>query len=378
MFGAIPPSQYFLGLVPWYSLLMVLAITLAIWLCSKEEKRLGLPKDTVIDLALWLIPAGIAGARLYYVAFTWEQFARDPVRIFYIWEGGIAIYGAILGGLAACFIFSRIRRLSFARLVDLVISSLALAQAIGRWGNYFNMEAYGEAITNPALQFFPFGVLIPEGGGYTWHLATFFYESLWDLATFSILWLIRKKTRRSGDLALWYTLLYGPGRTFIEGLRMDSLRAGSGGIRISQWLSVAACLAACLILCLRASGSPPRGRGMRWAWLALIPCLLTPVAMGLNTAHGLQWIHAWPTIVSLGMAGAMLCLPGQTELRKARLAPLLAVQAAQLLLFPAAPALSPLLSRTLLSLFSALTYPAAGFLYYPATPIQKEESRCGT
>ena len=169
MFPAIPYSRYIFGQLPWYSVLIVAGILLSIILCTHEEKRLGLRQDTVIDLALWVIPFGIVGARLYYVAFSWSAFSDDPLSILFIWQGGLAIYGAVIGGLAAILLFSKRRKLSPFLLTDMIVPALSLAQSIGRWGNYFNMEAYGAPITNAALQFFPFGVLIPENGGYVWH-----------------------------------------------------------------------------------------------------------------------------------------------------------------------------------------------------------------
>ena len=132
----------------------------------------------------------------------------------------------------------------------MVAPALPLAQAIGRWGNYFNMEAYGAPITNPAWQFFPMGVLIPSATGGTWHMATFFYESVWDLAVFLLLMATRRRMRRSGDVFLWYAALYGAGRYVIEGFREDSLMLGN--LRVSQLLSLGLCLAAFVILALRA------------------------------------------------------------------------------------------------------------------------------
>ncbi len=232
---ATPSSRYVFGTLPWYSVLIVSGICLALFLALREEKRLGLPKDTVIDLALWLIPSGIVGARLYYVLFTWEMFRSDPLRIFRIWEGGLAIYGAVLGGLAAAVLFSRKRKLSLATLTDMIVPGLAIAQAIGRWGNYFNMEAYGAPVTDARWQFFPAAVLIPGLSGGVWHQATFFYESMWDLLVFIALMATRRRMRRAGDTTLWYVALYGAGRFVIEGLRTDSLMLGS--LRVSQGLS---------------------------------------------------------------------------------------------------------------------------------------------
>ena len=145
---AIPYSRtLFLG-VSWYSVLIVAGILCAILLAEQEERRRKLPKDTVIDLALWVIPFGIVGARLYYVLMSLDQFRANPVSVLYIWEGGIAIYGAVIGGALGAWIYARRKKLPFLRLLDMAAPGLLLAQAIGRWGNYFNMEAYGPEIIN--------------------------------------------------------------------------------------------------------------------------------------------------------------------------------------------------------------------------------------
>lgn len=200
---AIPYSRTLLGPLQWYSVLIVTGILVAIWLAGREERRLGLPRDTVIDLALIVIPCGIIGARLYYVAMTWEIFRDNPVSILYIWEGGIAIYGGVIGGALGAWGYARRKKLPFLKLMDMVVPGLLLAQAIGRWGNYFNMEAYGPEITDPAFQFFPLGVLIPSAGGYVWHMATFFYESLWNAAGFAALWAMRPPGPGTG----WHDVL---------------------------------------------------------------------------------------------------------------------------------------------------------------------------
>ena len=305
---AMPSTRFIFGTLPWYSVLIVLGICAALLLASREEKRLHLPKDTVIDLALWVVPMGIAGARLYYVAFAWDTFASNPVSVLYLWQGGLAIYGGILGGALGVFLFSRRRHFRLATLTDMIVPGLALAQAIGRWGNYFNMEAYGLEITNPALHFFPFAVLIPGRNGEVWHMATFFYESVWDLATFAALWLARKRMRRPGDATLWYFALYGGGRLMIEGLRLDRLMAGGGSVRISQWLSVLMCLVVPVLFAWRALRHANRrqligGVVTLVCMAALTQALPRPAGAfyGDHAAWTLQMLLVLPALVMLAL-----------------------------------------------------------------------------
>ena len=240
--SAVPASRYIFGILPWYSVLIVLGALVAVVLASREEKNVGLKKDTVLDLALWVLPLGIVGARIYYVAFAWHEFRDDPVSVLRIWEGGIAIYGAVLAGLATVLVFARVRKISPLLLCDIVVPGVILAQAIGRWGNYFNMEAYGAAITDPALQFFPLAVRIPADSATPWHMATFFYESCWNLLVFVFLMAARRRYfRKRGDVLFFYAFLYACGRLVIEDFRTDSLYAASS-VRISQLLSVLICI----------------------------------------------------------------------------------------------------------------------------------------
>lgn len=248
---AIPYARTVIGSLPWYSFLIVTGILLAVLLAGREEQRLGLPKDTAVDLALVAVPCGIVGARLYYVAMRWEVFALDPISILYIWQGGLAIYGAVLGGALGLWIYTWRKKISFFTVADLIAPVLLLAQAIGRWGNYFNSEAYGPELLDERLHFFPMGVLILEETGYVWHAATFFYESLWDFAGFLFLWKLRKRQKAKGNIFAWYWVIYGSGRFIIEQLRQDSLYLGT--VRVSQAVSLIFCAAAAFWLVYRAS-----------------------------------------------------------------------------------------------------------------------------
>ena len=269
---SIPYSRTFLFGIPWYSLLIVLGVICAIWLAGLEEKRLGLPADTALDIALVIVPCGIVGARLYYVLMSWDQFAHHPISVLYVWQGGIAIYGAVIGGGIGAWVYAWRKKLRFLTLADMVVPGLLLAQAIGRWGNYFNMEAYGPVIENPAFQFFPLGVQIPAQAGYEWHMATFFYESLWNLCGFIALWRLRKSQCQEGNVFCWYLLIYGSGRFVIEQLRQDSLMIGS--LRASQYLSLILCAVAAFVLLWRACRLDSRTA----FWRCFPPCLLAATA----------------------------------------------------------------------------------------------------
>lgn len=235
--------------VRWYGLLIAVGIALAIALAVSREKRYGLPRDTAVDLALWGVPAAIVGARLYYVIFSWRNYAANPVSALRLWEGGLAIYGGILGGLLAGLCYAKTKRLNFLTLADLAAPCFALGQAIGRWGNFFNQEAYGVPVTAEWMKRFPIAVFIESDG--QWHCATFFYESAWCLLIVLFILLMERKNRftRPGDAFFTYVLLYAVERATVEGLRTDSLYWGP--VRVSQALSVCAALICAVTLILR-------------------------------------------------------------------------------------------------------------------------------
>ncbi|HHZ13964.1 MAG: prolipoprotein diacylglyceryl transferase [Caldicoprobacterales bacterium] len=217
----------------WYGIIIALGVMIGIYLAMRYAKALGYDQEMIIDFCLLAIPMGIVGARLYYVIFSWEYYSKNLIDAFKIWEGGLAIYGVVIGGLISAYIFARRRKIDFWDLCDIVAPSLILGQALGRWGNFFNQEAYGYPITNPAWQWFPAAVFINDTG--QWHMATFFYESMWNFMVFFFLLFYKRKRKNPGEMILLYLILYSLGRFFIEGLRTDSLYWGQ--FRVSQVLS---------------------------------------------------------------------------------------------------------------------------------------------
>lgn len=216
----------------WYGIIIACGLLIGVFLAIREAKRRGYRAEMILDFLLIAIPLSIVSARLYYVIFQWPMYAADPLKIFAIWEGGLAIYGAVIGGIIAAIIFYKWRRVPVGQMLDIAAPSLIIGQAIGRWGNFVNQEAHGARILNPDWQWFPAGVQI-EG---IWYQATFFYESLWNFIVFAILMLVRKKVKIRGGIFAMYVLLYGFGRFWIESMRTDSLMFNN--IRISQALSL--------------------------------------------------------------------------------------------------------------------------------------------
>ncbi len=215
----------------WYGIIIAAALIIGVILGVLEAKRRGFRSEMVLDFMLLAIPIGIVCARLYYVVFEWENYAGDLLRIIAVWEGGMAIYGAVIGGIIAAIIFNRWRRVYIGDMLDIAAPSLIISQAIGRWGNFVNQEAHGGLITDPNWQWFPAGVQING----EWFQATFFYESLWNVLVFIALMAVRKKIKVRGGVFALYVALYGLGRFWIEALRTDSLMINE--IRVSQWLS---------------------------------------------------------------------------------------------------------------------------------------------
>lgn len=232
--------------VYWYGLMITSGVLMGLLLTSIREKRFGLPKDTSINLALWVVPVAIVCARLYYIAFTWNSFKDDLWSVFNVRGGGMAIYGSLIGGFLTGIVFARVKKIRFATLCDLAAPAIAIGQALGRWGNFFNQEAYGVPITNSFLQFFPAAVWIEAES--SWFAATFFYESAWCFLIVLFLLVAEKRHffRRPGEEFLWYVTLYAFERMMVEGLRTDSLYWGA--VRVSQALSFALLIAGIILI----------------------------------------------------------------------------------------------------------------------------------
>ena len=222
--------------IRWYGVFILIGIIAGLLIGVMLGKRRGYNSDMPVDLILVCLPLAIICARIYYVVFDFDSYRDNLISVLYIWEGGIAIYGAVIGSVLGGVIFSKHTKIPFGDLLDIGAPGLAIGQCIGRWGNFANQEAFGNLITNPSLQFFPYGVYIDRLG--EWHQATFFYESMWDLIVFIAVLSYFNKAKHKGNVFVLYTVLYGAGRFFIEGLRADSLWLIPGVIRVSQLLSV--------------------------------------------------------------------------------------------------------------------------------------------
>jgi phosphatidylglycerol---prolipoprotein diacylglyceryl transferase len=260
--GAIALDLGFLQ-VRWYGLLIASAVILGVNFSQWLGVRRKVNPEQISDLAIWLVVAAIVGARLYYVIFQWSEYALQPSKIFAIWEGGIAIHGAILGGILATWLFARRQKLSFWQLGDLLVPSLSLGQAIGRWGNFFNSEAFG------APTDLPWKLLIPpdrrplELIDVAYYHPTFLYESLWNLMVLGLLLTLFFKQEHQpdrwkvGTLTMVYAIAYSVGRFWIEGLRTDSLMLGS--LRIAQVISLVGIAAGAIGLAWLYKWKNPKG-----------------------------------------------------------------------------------------------------------------------
>ena len=230
--------------VHMYGLVIAFGLVLAVVYAMRRSSQFGLTEDHVLDGVLWVTPFAIVCARAYYCAFRWDLYAANPISVLYIWQGGIAIYGGVLGAVAGVLVYCRVRKISLGAPLDLVLLGFLIGQSIGRWGNFFNREAFGAETES----FLRMGLYSPLTGTTTYHHPTFLYESAWNALGFVVLHFLSKKRQYDGQIALGYVVWYGLGRTFIEGLRTDSLYVPGTGIRVSQLLAALSCLAAAAVL----------------------------------------------------------------------------------------------------------------------------------
>lgn len=239
-----PPRMFSVGpfTAHYYGLIIAVGLILAVLYAMRRSKEFGLKEDDILDGVIWVTPFAIACARAYYVAFTWESYRDDPISVLYIWEGGIAIYGGVIGAIIGMVVMSRIKKVKFTTVLDLILMVFLLGQAIGRWGNFMNREAFGAATDS----FFRMGLYNEKLQQWEYYHPTFLYESVWNLAGFVLLACLAKKRRYDGQLALGYAAWYGLGRSIIEGLRVDSLWWGP--FRVSQLLAAVTCITAAAVL----------------------------------------------------------------------------------------------------------------------------------
>ena len=238
--------------VHWYGIIIGLGALLGLWLAVREGERRGLHKDTFVDLVLFAIPIAILCARAYYVIFQWGYYSEHPDQIIQIWNGGLAIHGGLIGAVLTGIIYAKVKGLSFWKLADIAAPSILLGQAIGRWGNFMNQEAHGEAVSrafleNLHLPDFIINQMYIDGQYYQ---PTFLYESLWSFTGVVVLLLLRKANLKRGELFLIYVIWYSMGRYFIEGLRTDSLML-TENLRIAQVISIVLILCAAALIAYR-------------------------------------------------------------------------------------------------------------------------------
>ena len=215
----------------WYGILIMLGVILAVVYASARSRQFGIRQDDLYDAVLFAVPLGIVCARIYYVIFEWEQYKDNLSEIFATWHGGLAIYGGIIGGIIVIVVLCKVKKIYVMDMLDLFASAVPIGQILGRWGNFFNCEAYGSSTTLPWRMVI--GKTLEEAGTAGNH-PTFFYESAWNLIGFIILYFSSKKRKYHGEILLLYLGWYGLGRFFIEGLRTDSLYLWGTGIRVSQ------------------------------------------------------------------------------------------------------------------------------------------------
>ncbi len=243
-----PPAGIQIGSVElrFYGIIIAIGLLLACVYGLRRKTQFGLTEDQVLDGAMIIVPFALICARAYYCIFAWDEFKANPIEVLYIWNGGIAIYGGVIGALIGIIVYCKLRKLSVGAAFDITSLGFLIGQSIGRWGNFFNREAFG-AETGSFLRMglFLYDDQSLSSAEFFYH-PTFLYESVWNLIGFVLLHFLSKRRKYDGQIALGYVAWYGLGRTFIEGLRTDSLYWGA--FRVSQMLAAVSCFAAVVAL----------------------------------------------------------------------------------------------------------------------------------
>lgn len=227
-----------------YGLIIGVGMLLAVIYAIRRSGSFGLNEDFILDGFLWIAPFSIICARIYYCAFSWSAYAPNPISVLYIWEGGLAVYGSVIGAVIGILVFCKVRKVDVRAVLDVVALGFLIGQAMGRWGNFFNREAFG-AETETFLRM---GLYDAYTGVTTYHHPTFLYESVWNAVGFVILHFLSKRRKYDGQVALGYVAWYGLGRAMIEGLRTDSLYIPGTAVRVSQLLAAVSCAIAVILL----------------------------------------------------------------------------------------------------------------------------------
>jgi phosphatidylglycerol:prolipoprotein diacylglycerol transferase len=233
--------------VHWYGIIMGLAFFIGTYLARYHTSREGIDPDHILNMVVWIIPSAIVCARAYYVIFEWDNYRENLWDIFAVWKGGLAIHGGLIGGVLAGTLYVRKHGLPFLLMGDVIMPSVILGQAIGRWGNFINQEAHGGPVSAEFMSHFPAFIRDQMFINGQYYHPTFLYESLWNLLVFVILLAMLYRFKRfDGQVMFSYMILYSIGRFFIEGMRTDSLYLG--GIRVAQLVSLSLAVAGILFL----------------------------------------------------------------------------------------------------------------------------------
>jgi phosphatidylglycerol---prolipoprotein diacylglyceryl transferase len=251
--------------IHWYSVFIFIGLLVGGFFAMFESKRFGIPDDFMVNLFFYMIPISIIGARIYYVSFNWDFYRENASEIFRIWNGGLAIHGALFFGLIWIIFYSKRYKINYLRMLDIIVVGLIIGQAVGRWGNFFNQEAYGSLTTIEALQNLRIPSFIIDNmfiNGNYYH-PTFLYESLWNLVGFILILFIRRiKYIKIGQITSFYLIWYGIGRILIESLRTDSLMFNN--FKVAQIVSFGMILIGLIIFIVKSRGSVFDNRYNEW------------------------------------------------------------------------------------------------------------------